>query len=205
MNSKKQNRKEKLSKEIIGEVIRASSTEFETQCYDLYGFPPLGSLVLSDDENPIFGIVSHSVTESLDPSRTPRPRGPGLADVKSIYQESPQLKNLLNSRFTSITVGYIQSQTVVRKLSPVPPKILSITRISTESELIEFSSNFDFVARLLNSSFASSDDVLASFLSIAARLRPEPDQYLIDTGKEIASLLPGQMRRVNLILRNASI
>jgi hypothetical protein len=205
MNVKKQNQKEDPTDGIIGEVIRATSTEFETQCYELYEFPPLGSLVTSDDENPVFGIVSHSVTESLDPTRTPRPRGPGLENIKSIYQESPQLNNLLTSRFTSITVGYMQDQSVVRRLSPVPPKILSLTRICTESELNEFSSDFDFVPRLLNSGFASSDDVLASFLNITARLRSDPNQYLIKIGKEIASLLPGQIRRVNLILRNASV
>ena len=203
MNAKKKN-KGGLSDGIIGEVIRASSTEFETQCYELYQFPPLGSLVISDDENPVFGIVSHSVTESLDPSRTPRPRGPGLENVKAIYEESPQLNNLLTSRFTAITVGYMKDQSIVMRLSPVPPRILSLTRICTDSELNEFSSDFDFVSRLLNSSFASSDDVLASFLNIASSLRTDPDQYLIDIGKEIASLLPGQMRRVNLILRNAS-
>ena len=162
-------------------------------------------LVISDDENPVFGIVSHSVTESLDPSRTPRPRGPGLENVKAIYEENPQLNNLLTSRFTAITVGYLKDQSIVMRLSPVPPRILSLTRICTDSELNEFSSDFDFVSRLLNSSFASSDDVLASFLNIASSLRTDPDQYLIDIGKEIASLLPGQMRRVNLILRNASI
>ena len=204
MNAKKKN-KGGLSDGIIGEVIRASSTEFETQCYELYQFPPLGSLVISDDENPVFGIVSHSVTESLDPSRTPRPRGPGLENVKAIYEESPQLNNLLTSRFTAITVGYLKDQSIVMRLSPVPPRILSLTRICTDSELNEFSSDFDFVSRLLNSSFASSDDVLASFLNIASSLRSDPDQYLIDIGKEIASLLPGQMRRVHLILRNASI
>ena len=203
MNAKKKN-KGGLSDGIIGEVIRASSTEFETQCYELYQFPPLGSLVISDDENPVFGIVSHSVTESLDPSRTPRPRGPGLENVKAIYEESPQLNNLLTSRFTAITVGYLKDQSIVMRLSPVPPRILSLTRICTDSELNEFSSDFDFVSRLLNSSFASSDDILASFLNIASSLRTDPDQYLIDIGKEIASLLPGQMRRVNLILRNAS-
>ena len=203
MNAKKKN-KGGLSECIIGEVIRASSTEFETQCYELYQFPPLGSLVISDDENPVFGIVSHSVTESLDPSRTPRPRGPGLENVKAIYEESPQLNNLLTSRFTAITVGYMKDQSIVMRLSPVPPRILSLTRICTDSELNEFSSDFDFVSRLLNSSFASSDDVLAAFLNIASSLRTDPDQYLIDIGKEIASLLPGQMRRVNLILRNAS-
>ena len=203
MNAKKKN-KGGLSDGIIGEVIRASSTEFETQCYELYQFPPLGSLVISDDENPVFGIVSQSVTESLDPSRTPRPRGPGLENVKAIYEESPQLNNLLTSRFTAITVGYLKDQSIVMRLSPVPPRILSLTRICTDSELNEFSSDFDFVSRLLNSSFASSDDVLAAFLNIASSLRTDPDQYLIDIGKEIASLLPGQMRRVNLILRNAS-
>jgi len=204
MNAKKKN-KDGLSDGIIGEVIRASSTEFETQCYELYQFPPLGSLVISDDENPVFGIVSHSVTESLDPSRTPRPRGPGLENVKAIYEESPQLNNLLTSRFTAITVGYLKDQSIVMRLSPVPPRILSLSRICTDSELNEFSSDFDFVSRLLNSNFASSDDVLAAFLNIASSLRTDPDQYLIDIGKEIASLLPGQMRRVNLILRNASI
>ena len=98
----------------------------------------------------------------------------------------------------------MKDQSIVMRLSPVPPRILSLTRICTDSELNEFSSDFDFVSRLLNSSFASSDDVLAAFLNIASSLRTDPDQYLIDIGKEIASLLPGQMRRVNLILRNAS-
>ncbi|MCH2312188.1 MAG: hypothetical protein MK362_06870 [SAR202 cluster bacterium] len=205
MSSSKQTKKDNFSEEIIGEVIRASSTDFETQCYELYQFPPLGSLVTSDDENPVFGIVSHSVTESLDPSRTPRPRGPGLKNVKSIYEESPQLNNLLTSRFTAITVGYSKDESVVLRLSPVPPRILSLTRICTDLELNEFSSNFDFISRLLNSNFPSSDDVLAAFLNIASGLRHDPDQYLIEIGKEIASLLPGQMRRVNLILRNASI
>ena len=126
------------------------------------------------------------MTESLDPSRTPRPRGPGLENVKAIYEESPQLNNLLTSRFTAITVGYMKDQSIVMRLSPVPPRILSLTRICTDSELNEFSSDFDFVSRLLNSSFASSDDVLAAFLNIASSLRTDPDQYLIDIGKEIA-------------------
>tara|TARA_Y100001936_G_C16011919_1_gene634147 strand:- start:513 stop:1130 length:618 start_codon:yes stop_codon:yes gene_type:complete len=203
MGSAKQEKKDNFSGNIIGEVIRSSSTDFETQCYELYKFPPLGSLVTSDDENPVIGIVSHSVTESMDPSRTPRPRGPGLDNVKSIYDDSPQLNNLLTSRFTSITVGYTKDSSIVMKLSPFPPRILSPTRICNDSELNEFSSNFDFVSRLLNPSIGSSDDVLAAFLDIASSLKPDPEHYLIEIGKEIASLLPGQMRRVNLILRNA--
>lgn len=205
MNPKRQNTENKSPQGIIGEVIRGSTSQFETQCYELYKMPRLGALVVSDDEYPIFGVVSHSVTESLDPTRTPRPRGPGAKNVKSIYQENPQLQNLLASKFISIIVGYIENDAILRKLSPVPPRILSLTRICTESEISEFSSNFDFIARLLNSTIGSPDDVLASFLNIAAQLRPNPEQYFVDAGKEVATLLPGQMRRVNLILRNSSI
>ena len=84
-------------------------------------------------------------------------------------------------------------------------QVTSFDSVFTKTiQIFIFSSDFDFVSRLLNSSFASSDDVLAAFLNIASSLRTDPDQYLIDIGKEIASLVPGQMRRVNLILRNAS-
>ena len=77
------------------------------------------------------------------------PGGDGLPrwfqkNVKSIYEESPQLNNLLTSRFTAITVGYSKDESVVLRLSPVPPRILSLTRICTDLELNEFSSNFDF-------------------------------------------------------------
>ena len=40
------------------EVIEASTTEFAAECYELYGLPPLGSLVkTADGETQLYAVV----------------------------------------------------------------------------------------------------------------------------------------------------
>ena len=57
----------------VGEVVEASTTEFATQCYELYEAPPLGSLVRCGEEPSVLGVVADIATRSMDPSRRPTP------------------------------------------------------------------------------------------------------------------------------------
>ena len=70
--------------ESIGEVIESSTTEFTTQCRELYSSPALGSLVVSGSTDLVYGVVSHVTTKSLDPGRRPRVMGKKMIQ-KMIY------------------------------------------------------------------------------------------------------------------------
>ena len=82
----------------VGEVIEASTTQFTSQCYELYEMPPLGSLVRTGD---IYGVVAHAATKGLEPGRRPIARGRDEESEAAIYQENPQLARLLRSRTRS--------------------------------------------------------------------------------------------------------
>src|SRR3989304_1564937 len=87
----------------IAEVIEASTAQFTAQCYELYGLPPLGSLVRTGD---IYGIVAGAATTSLEPGRKPIARGKDEASEEAVYESSPQLAKLLRSEFTAAVVGF---------------------------------------------------------------------------------------------------
>ena len=192
------------SPERLGEVVRASTTEFETECYELYQGPALGSLVLCGTENPVFGIVADSVTENLDPTRPPAPRGAGMATESEVYADNPQLARLLATRFTSLAVGHMDGSEIKWRLAPSPPRILSFVRLCDDDETRDFSAEVSFLPRLLDARVGSPDEFVGAYLRRSAAVHADPESFVIRAGKELAGMLPGQLRRVTAILRTAT-
>ena len=188
----------------VGEVVRSSSTEFETQCYRLNCAPAIGALVACGEDDQIFGVVADSVTESLDPSRTLVPKGAELATESEVYSANPQLSRLLATRFTSVAVGHLEAGVIRRRLSPSPPRILSFVRICSVEEVRDFTASVAFLPDLLGTRVGSPDQVAAAFIRRAAAAHPRQQEFIVLAGKELAGRLPGQLRRVAAILRMAS-
>jgi len=188
----------------VGEVVRASTTEFETGCYELYQSPPLGALVVCGEETPIFGVVADSLTESMDPTRPPAPRGAGMASEREVYDDNPQLSRLLSTRFTSLAVGHMSGSDIRWRLAPNPARILSFVRICDDDETRDFSAEVGFLPRLLDARVGSPDEFVAAYLRRCAAVHSDPESFVIRAGKEIAGMLPGQLRRVSAILRTAT-
>lgn len=197
MMSKEKNRR-------LGEVVEASTTEFATQCYELYDAPPLGSLVRcggSTDAGVVYGIVYEVATRSLDPARRPIARGRQEDSESAIYQENPQLSRLLSTEFRSVTVGHRDQETLRRWLAPLPPRIHSFVRPCYGDEMREFSGSLEFVSILLSAPTPAADDVLASFLRHASGSYPDPEEFLVEAGRQLTPLLGDQMQRLNNLLR----
>ncbi len=188
----------------VGEVVRSSSTEFETECYRLNCAPPIGALVACGEDDLIFGVVADSVTESLDPSRTPVPKGADLATESEVYSTNPQLSRLLATRFTSVAVGHLDAGVIRWRLAPSSPRILSFVRVCSGDEVRDFSASVAFLPDLLGTRVGSPDQVAAAFIRRAAASHPEPREFIVRAGKELAVRLPGQLRRVAAILRMAA-
>ena len=188
----------------VGEVVEASTTQFATQCYQLYQAPPLGSLVRSGEQTTIYGIVHEVATRSMDPARHPIPRGLDEDTEEGVHLNNPQLSRLLLTEFHSIVVGYDSEGNIRRHLAPLPPRIHSFVYRCGSEELAAFSGTLDFITILLEAPMAAPDEVIAAFLRQAGASHPEPERFSIEAGKELAGQLGGQLRRLNNILRRIS-
>jgi len=185
----------------IAEVIEASTTEFNSQCYSLYEAPALGSLIRAGDNNGIYGIVCESVTSSMDPSRHPIARGQTELREEDIYHSNPQLSRLLTTEFRAITVGYVDDGGIHRILGPYPPRMHSFVYTARDRELREFSLGLDFLPRLLSTSMDAQDDIIASFLLKASEAHSDPYGFRVKAGKILATHMVGQLPRLNDLLR----
>jgi hypothetical protein len=70
-------------------------------------------------------------------------------------------------------------------------------------ELAGFSAQTDFFRTLLFASHIPSDELLSAVIRAAARARPGDDSraYLVQAGREVASLLKDDYDRLTAILR----
>ena len=185
----------------VGEVVEASTTEFVAQCHELYGSPPLGALVKTGGEDTVYGVVADVITRSLDPGRRPVAMGAGEADVEAVYSRNPQLARLLSTEFRAVVVGHMQDGRLIRYVAPLPPKIHDMVYPCREEETREFSGSLHFLPLLLAVQTGSPDDVVAAFLRGASRSHADPRAFLVGAGREMASLLGGDLQRLNGILR----
>lgn len=185
----------------LGEVVEATTTEFVVQCYELYTAPALGSLVRCGDDEAIYGIVHEIGTRSIDTGRRTIARGRDEDDEYAIYQANPQLSRLLSTEFRALSVGYTEAGVLRRWLAPLPPRIHSFVYPCSDDVVREFSAELDFASILLSAPISAADDVLAAFLKTAGRAHPDPDAFLVNSGRRLTPLLGGQMQRLDGILR----
>lgn len=189
----------------LGEVVEASTIEFLAQSQRLYNSPPIGTLVKSEIDDAIYGIVAEVVTASIDPGRRAMAMGENEDTAEKVYQRHPQLNRLLSTEFRCIPVGFQKDAHLFRYLSPIPPKIHSSVYECTRDELFQFSRSLEFLPILLTSSVGSQDGVIASFLLNASECNPKPEEFLLHAGKQLAKLLVGQFQRLNGLLWRLSI
>jgi len=186
----------------VGEVIEASTTAFTAQCYELYGSPPLGSLVKTGDgEIEQYGIVYNTVTESIEPGRRPIARGKDEVSEEDIFRSSPQLLKLLRTEFSSLVVGYRREGDVFHYLPPNPARIHNFVYECGNDEIKEFSASFDFLNVIINSGLpVPVEEVVAASLRRMSRVYDNPQQFLVAAGKELAAALGGEFNRLKSVL-----
>lgn len=189
-------------KDRAGEVIEAGTTEFLTQCYELYRSPSLGSLVKTVDESiEQYGIVYNATTASIEPGRRPIARGKDEAREEDIYNSSPQLLKLLRTEFNALVVGFREGEKIYHYLPPRPARIHSFVYLCQPEEIKEFSRSFDFLNILVGSSLpVSIEEIVAASLRQISLVQDEPHSYLVAAGKELAVLLGGEFNRLKSII-----
>jgi len=184
----------------VGEVVEASTTSFLSHCHELYNSPHLGSLVRTGGQEHVYGVVAEVRTQNLDPGRRPIAMGENEETEEAVYERHPQLTRLLSTEFHAVVVGHDDNGTILRHLSPVPPRIHSFVYTCNDDEVRDFSGSLEFLPVLFATPVGPQDEVVASFLHQASRCHDDREGFLIAAGKVMAPLLSGQMQRLNAIL-----
>ncbi|MFC1899657.1 hypothetical protein ACFLXP_04955 [Chloroflexota bacterium] len=187
----------------MGEVIETSTTEFVAQCYDLYQFPPLGSLVKTTDlPVELYGIVYNATTASIEPGRRPIARGKDEVSEKGIYETSPQLSQLLRSEFSVIVTGYRKNENIYHYLPPQPAHIHGFVHLCSAEEIKTFSQSFGFLTILINAHLSiPTDELISASLRKVSEVYEDPHSFLLAAGRKLAMLLSGDLNQLQSILR----
>ncbi len=186
----------------VGEVIEASTADFTAECYELYQFPPLGSLVKTADVPvELYGIVYHATTTSIEPGRRPVARGKDETSEEEIYRSSPQLMKLLRSEFSALVVGHRQDDRLYHYLPPKPARIHGFVYLCSPDEVRGFSQPFDFLNILINTHLpVSVEEVVSACLRQMSQVHEDSHAFLVAAGKELAILLGSEFGRLKAIL-----
>jgi hypothetical protein len=182
----------------VGEIIEASTTQFTSQCYELYETPPFGSLVRTGD---IYGIVCHAATTSLEPGRKPIARGKDETSEEDVYRSSPQLTRLLRSEFGAVVVGHKDGDRLCHYLPPSTARIHAFVYLCQPEEVREFSRQFGFLNILINASLlVPADELIAAALRQMSRAHEDSRVFLVSAGKELATLLSQDFSQLKSVL-----
>ena len=185
----------------VGEIVEASTAEIVAHCHRLYDAPPLGALVKSEGDAPVYGVVAEVMTRSIDPGRRTMAMGEDDPSGDAVYERNPQLARLLATEFRAAVVGHRDADRIRRYLAPLPPRIHDFVFCCSDDETAAFSEALDFLPLLLAAPVGSPDEVVAAFLRRASLAHADSETFLLGAGKELAPALGGQFQRLSAILK----
>ena len=196
----------------IGEVIEATTTRFTAGAYELLSAPPFGALVRAqarEEASAVYGLVFEIRTGSKEPGGRALVRGRTYTGRElydqEIYEEHPDLAEVLQTEFAAITVGFVEHERIYQYLPPQPPPVHYSVYPCSPAELIRFSETTDFFRTVLFAYQIPCDELLPATIRAAARARAhDPEQehaFLVRAGREIALLLKDDYDRLAAILR----
>jgi hypothetical protein len=193
----------------IGEVIESTTTGFTAGAYELLAAPPFGALVRAQaraEDMSVYGLVYDIRTGSKEPGGRALVRGRTYSGRElydaEIYQEHPDLAEVLQTEFSAITVGFVRGGRTFQYLPPQPPPVHYSVYECPDAELAHFTQATDFFRTLLFAYQIPSDELLAAIIRAAGRARGDGERdYLVHAGREVASLLKDDYDRLTAILR----
>jgi hypothetical protein len=186
----------------IAEVIEAGTTLFTAQCYELYGIPPLGSLVRTGEQAAeTYAVIVGALTTSLEPGRRAIARGRDEASEEDIYKTNPQLVKLLRSEFSALVVGYRDNDRICHYLPPRPARIHGFVHACSPEAVRKFSQSFSFLNIIINSRLeVPVDELLVACLRQMASAYEDRDVFLMAAGRELAVQLAGRYDQLKSVL-----
>lgn len=191
-----------MNEEYLAEVIASASGSFLAECRELGGASPLGGLVKVDGEPAILGIVIEVSTGPRDQNR--RVVAYGLPP-EELFNEQPQLQDLLATTITVQVVGHVEPDGRMRQfLPPYPAGLHHFVRACSPEEIRSFTAGGDYLRTLLTANRPDVDALLIAAVRQAARVQPDQHAFLVRAGQELVRLCGDDYDRLESLLRRMS-
>lgn len=187
--------------EKIGEVVKSSTGGFTAECYELHSPPAFGSLVRTrEGAIDMYAVVSDASTSSIESGRRPIARGRGDVSEEDIYRSNPQLEKLMRTEFSALVVGHGEGGAMSQYMPPRPARIHGFVYSCESDEVAAFNGSLSYLSVLVDVT-ERSNELIAAVLRNAAVSYPEPREFLVRAGKELALMIAGDTNRLNIILK----
>lgn len=186
----------------IGEIIDTAVAEFSAQACQLNVAPPFGGFVkVTAPERVVYGVVYAIHTGSIDPGGRPVLRGREGVRDKAIFDQNPDLEQLLRTEFSVLIIGYGEGAALRAYLPPSPPPLHWSVTECDQAEIARLTARLDYLRTILATSFAPVDALLAANIRLAAEVHPDNRRFRVEAGRELATLLKHDYPRLSSILR----
>lgn len=186
----------------IGEVVDTSVADFIAQACQLNVAPPFGGFVkVTAPEHTIYAVVFAIHTGGLEPGSRPVLRGrDGMRD-KAIFDQNPDLEQLLRTEFSALIIGHQEGTALRTYLPPSPPPLHWSVMQCDQPEIARLTQRLDYFRTILSASAAPIDALLAANIRLAGAASPDENAFRIRAGRELATLLKHDYPRLTAILR----
>lgn len=186
----------------IGEIVDTSVANFMAQACELNVAPPFGGFVkVTVPERTVYGVVYAIHTGSLEPGGRPVLRGrDGMRD-RAIFDQNPDLEQLLRTEFSALIVGFAENGVLRSYLPPSPPPLHWSVVQCDSTEIADVTQRLDYFRTILSASNAPVDALIAANVRLAGAASPDPATFRLRAGRELATLLKYDYPRLTAILR----
>jgi hypothetical protein len=192
----------------VGEIVDTSVAEFTAQACKLNEAPPFGGFVkvsvsekTTVPERIVYGVVYAIHTGSLEPGGRPVLRGrDGMRD-RAIFDQNPDLEQLLRTDFAALVIGYAEGGALRSYLPPSPPPLHWSVVECDQAEIAGLTTRLDYFRTILSASEAPVDALLAANVRLAALANRDEAAFRLRAGRELATLLKHDYPRLTAILR----
>ena len=186
----------------VGEVVETSIAEFTAQACRFGVAPPFGGFVKVDvPECTVYGVVYEIHSSGIDAGARPVLRGrDGMRD-RAIYDENPDLEQVLRTEFSALAIGFDEGGVMRPYLPTRPPQLHWSVHECSASETVRLTESLDYFRSVLNASQAPVDALLAANIRLARQARDNDAAFAIRAGRELATLLTRDYPRLSAILR----
>jgi len=186
----------------VGEIIDTSVAEFSAQACELNVAPPFGGFVkVTGPDRTVYGVVFAIHTGSLEPGGRAVLRGrDGMRD-KAIFDQNPDLEQLLRTEFSALVIAFSEGGTLRSYLPPSPPHLHWSVVECDLAEIVKLTARLDYLRTILSANDAPVDALLAANIRLAATAHADNRGFLVQAGRELATLLKHDYPRLTSILR----
>jgi hypothetical protein len=188
----------------IGEIVETGSAEYVAESFELNRPPELGSLVKVDtgQGDSVYGVVTYGTTTGLDPGRRAVRRSSEDVYDAAIYQEHPQLQQVLRTEFRVLLVGCTVDGSLRQHLPPQPPPLHYSVHACEPQEVRAFSDRLLYLRLLLGvAGQLPPEQLLAAHLRQVYQHRGRDLAWLEWAAREVAGLLKQDVERLLVVLQ----